>query len=64
MSVEQRTRTVPAEAVADVVAEHCDQRRPVLAALEREAGHLATWAGTLAVRLCAGGRLLVAGNGG
>ena len=64
MSVEQRTRTVPAEAVAYVVAEHCGQLRPVLAALEREAGHLATWAGTLAVRLCAGGRLLVAGNGG
>jgi D-sedoheptulose 7-phosphate isomerase len=64
MTVAQRVRTDPGEAVVRSVAEHCGQLRPVLDALERESGRLAAWAGTLAARLGAGGRLLVAGNGG
>ncbi len=64
MSIDQRTRARPDEDLAVIVAEHCDQLRPVLDALSAEAGHVAHWARALARRLDAGGRLLVAGNGG
>jgi D-sedoheptulose 7-phosphate isomerase len=64
MTVAERRRDDVDAAVARSVAEHCGQLRPVLAALEQEAGRLAAWAATLAARLGDGGRLLVAGNGG
>jgi D-sedoheptulose 7-phosphate isomerase len=64
MTVAERRRDDVDAAVARSVAEHCAQLRPVLAALEQEAGRLAAWAATLAARLGDGGRLLVAGNGG
>jgi D-sedoheptulose 7-phosphate isomerase len=46
------------------VAEHVRAAIPVLAALELESPRLARWAMRLAERLEAGGRLLIAGNGG
>lgn len=58
------TGTVTEEWTARAVTEHLIGLRPVLVALEREAAHLASWAMHLAERLEAGGRLLVAGNGG
>jgi len=56
--------SMTAEWATRAVAEHLSGVRPVLEALDREAGHLAEWARQLAERLEAGGRLLIAGNGG
>jgi D-sedoheptulose 7-phosphate isomerase len=46
------------------IVEHVRAAIPVLAALELESPRLARWAMQLAERLEAGGRLLIAGNGG
>jgi D-sedoheptulose 7-phosphate isomerase len=58
------TGTVTTEWAARVVTAHLDGIGPVLRALELEATRLANWAIHLAEHLEAGGRLLVAGNGG
>lgn len=51
-------------AAGRVIRDHVDALHGVLAALQSEADHLATWGRTLADHLEAGGRALVAGNGG
>jgi D-sedoheptulose 7-phosphate isomerase len=56
--------SVPVEWAARAVRQHISGVAPVLLALEREAAHLGMWALQLAERLEAGGRLLIAGNGG
>lgn len=58
------TRPAAAERAVDAIAEHVRGVVPVLNALELESPRLARWAMHLAGRLEAGGRLLVAGNGG
>ena len=58
------TPTVPVDWAAHAVVQHLKGVAPVLRALELEAAHLGLWAMRLAERLEAGGRLLVAGNGG
>ncbi len=60
----QRARSVATEWAVHAVAEHVRNVAPVLHALELESARLAGWAIRLAERLEAGGRLLVAGNGG
>lgn len=56
--------SVPVDWAAQAVRQHVSGVAPVLLALEREATHLGLWAMQLAERLEAGGRLLIAGNGG
>lgn len=64
MTIEQTTDAASAHALRAAIADHTRALRPVLDALDHEAGRLASWAAHLAVRLTAGHRLLVAGNGG
>ena len=54
----------PSTAAADSVREHLAGAIDVIAALDAESERIARWGAELAVRLSAGGRLLVAGNGG
>jgi len=55
----------PAEAAPESgVLAHLRGLRSALAVAERHAAHLGAWGSELADRLTAGGRLLVAGNGG
>jgi len=56
--------SVPVDWAAHAVMQHVSGIAPVLRALELEATHVGLWATQLAERLEAGGRLLVAGNGG
>jgi D-sedoheptulose 7-phosphate isomerase len=56
--------SVPVDWAAHAVMAHVGGMAPVLLTLEREASHLGLWAMQLAERLEAGGRLLIAGNGG
>lgn len=58
------TPSVATRWTVDAIAEHVRAVAPVLNALELESPRLARWATHLAERLEAGGRLLVAGNGG
>lgn len=57
-------RDAAAEDYAPLVTGHLRSLTRALAAAERHATHLETWGLELAERLRAGGRLLVAGNGG
>lgn len=61
---EPETRSIAEEWAAHAVIHHVSGVGPVLVALEHEAPRLARWAIQLAERLEAGGRLLIAGNGG
>ncbi|GAA1842163.1 D-sedoheptulose-7-phosphate isomerase [Agromyces salentinus] len=58
------TRSVTLEWAARAVSAHVGGVGAVLAALDAEAPRLAAWAIHLAAQLEAGGRLLIAGNGG
>lgn len=58
------SHSVAADWMERAVADHVRAAIPVLAALELESPRLARWAMQLAERLEAGGRLLIAGNGG
>ncbi len=55
---------VPAPGTHGIVTAHLDALSPALQSLYSSAGTLARWGTVLADRLSAGGRLLVAGNGG
>ncbi|GAA4055554.1 hypothetical protein GCM10022282_15860 [Agromyces indicus] len=57
-------RGAPTAAAAGSVREHLAGATDVIAALDAESERIARWGAELAVRLPAGGRLLVAGNGG
>jgi phosphoheptose isomerase len=56
--------SVISDSTERAIAEHVRSAIPVLTALELESPRLARWARQLAERLEAGGRLLIAGNGG
>jgi D-sedoheptulose 7-phosphate isomerase len=60
----REAHSVAADWTERAIAEHVRAAIPVLAALELESPRLARWAMRLAERLEAGGRLLIAGNGG
>ncbi len=57
-------RGAPAKGVSADVARHLDNVMPALESLRSQADRLSAWGAELAVRLLAGQRLLVAGNGG
>ena len=64
MSIDTMPRAATGPHTQRIIADHVRAVHPTLEALEREAPRIARWAAHLAQRLEAGGRLLVAGNGG
>lgn len=61
---DQREAAARAHPSGEAVRTHFGGLRDALRGAERHAEHLEVWGIKLAARLCAGGRLLVAGNGG
>lgn len=64
MSIDQRAPLAVSEPLTEVVDRHLQELAPTLASLTSQSALLASWGAVLARQLWAGGRLLVAGNGG